>query len=55
MIKLMNKINYFYNNLRYILYKEISKISDIDYRYELLDKLLNEKKMIKKPLIFSKL
>ena len=38
----------YYNNLRYIFYKEIRKVSDIDYRFEILDKLLEEDEMIKK-------
>lgn len=42
-----NDINY-YDNLRYIFYKEIRKISNIDYRFEILNELLKENEMIKK-------
>ena len=38
----------YYNNLRYILLSEIKKISDIDYRFNILEKLLEENEMIKK-------
>ena len=38
----------FYDKLRYILYKEIKKIPDINYRYKILEKLLNSDEMIKK-------
>ena len=34
--------------LRYIFHKEIRKISNIDYRFEILNKLLEENEMIKK-------
>ena len=38
----------FYDKLRYILYKEIKKIPDINYRFKILEKLLNSNEMIKK-------
>ena len=38
----------FYDNLRYILHKEIKKVSDINYRYKILEKLLSSNEMIKK-------
>ena len=38
----------YYDNLRYIFYKEIRKISDVDYRFEILNELLKENEMIKK-------
>ena len=38
----------FYDKLRYILYKEIKKIPNINYRYRILEKLLNSDEMIKK-------
>jgi len=38
----------FYDKLRYIFYKEIKKIQDINYRYKILEKLLNSDEMIKK-------
>ena len=37
----------FYDKLRYILYKEIKKIPDINYRFKILAKLLNSDEMIK--------
>ena len=39
---------YFYDNLRYILYKELKKINEIDYREKILEKLLSHNIMIKK-------
>ena len=38
----------YYDKLRYILYREIRKISDNDYRFEILKKLLESNEMIKK-------
>ena len=38
----------FYDKLRYILYKETKKINNINYRYKILEKLLNSDEMIKK-------
>ena len=38
----------FYDKLRYILYKETKKITNINYRYKILEKLLNSDEMIKK-------
>ena len=38
----------FCDKLRYILLKEIKKISNIDYRYKILEKLLESNEMIKK-------
>ena len=37
----------FYDNLRYILYKEIIKISDINYRSKIFEKLIDSNEMIK--------
>ncbi len=37
----------FYGKLRYILYKEILKISDINYRSKILEKLIESNEMIK--------
>ena len=37
----------YYENLRYIYYKEIRKISLIDYRFEVIEKLLEENNIIK--------
>ena len=42
-----NDKNY-YDNLRYILLKEISRISIINYRYKILEQLLEENEIIKK-------
>ena len=39
---------FFYDNLRYVLYKEIKKISDINYRFKIFEKLLQSDEMIKK-------
>ena len=39
---------YFYDKLRYILCKEIKKISDIEYHYKILEKLLESNEMIKR-------
>ena len=38
----------FYDKLRYILFKEIKKISYSDYRYHIFSKLIEENQMIKK-------
>ena len=38
----------FYDKLRYILFKEVKKIADINYRYKILEKLLESNEMIKK-------
>ena len=38
----------FYDKLRYILYKEIIKISDINYRCKIFEKLIESNEMIKK-------
>ena len=45
-IKIKDK-NY-YDNLRYIYYKEIRKVSLVDYRFEVIEKLLEEDEIIKK-------
>jgi len=37
----IKKDEQFYNELRYILFKEINKISDINYQSDILDKLGN--------------
>ena len=39
---------FFYDKLRYILFKEIKKIPDINYRYKILEKILESNEMIKK-------
>ena len=38
----------YYDNLKYIFYKEIRKVSNVDYRFEILKELLEENEMIKK-------
>ena len=38
----------YYDKLRYILFKEIRKVSDINYRYKIFEKLLESDEMIKK-------
>ena len=38
----------FYDKLRYILFKEIKKISISDYRYHIFSKIIEENQMIKK-------
>jgi len=38
----------FYDKLRYILFKEIKKISISDYRYQIFSKIIEENQMIKK-------
>ena len=45
-----NDINYkdFYDKLRYILFKEVKKLPDINYRYKILTILLKSDEMIKK-------
>ena len=42
-----NNDKYFYDKLRYILYKEIIKINDINYRSKILEKLLESNEMLK--------
>ena len=44
----VDKDKEYYNNLRYILFKEIKKISDISYRFKIFEKLLESNEMIKK-------
>ena len=43
-----NKDKDYYDKLRYILFKEIKKVSDMPYRYKILIKILSEKEIIKK-------
>ena len=43
-----NDKDYFYDKLRYIIFKEIKKIPDINYRYKIFEKLLESDEMIKK-------
>ena len=38
----------YYDKLRYIYYKEIQKVSDINYRYKVFEKLIEADEMIKK-------
>ena len=45
---LYNKDEEYFDKLRYILFKEIEKINDINYRQKILSKLLEEDIMIKK-------
>jgi len=45
---LFNKDEDNFDKLRYILFKEIQKISDINYRQKILKKVLEQDKMIKK-------
>jgi len=40
--------DYFYDKIRYILLKEIKKIPYIDYRYKIVEKLLESNEMIRK-------
>ena len=40
--------NNYYDKLRYILFKEIKKTSNINYRYQIFEKLLKEDQIIKK-------
>ena len=44
----VGKDKIFYDSLRYIFFKEIKKISDDNYRNEVLEKILEENEMIKK-------
>ena len=44
------KDNIYYNKLRYILFKEIKKISEPSYQYNVLKKLIKEKEMVKKSI-----
>ena len=39
---------FFYDKIKYILFKEIKKISDINYRCKILEKILEENELIKK-------
>ena len=39
---------YFFDKLRYIIFKEIKKNNDVNYRYKILEKLLEHNTMIKK-------
>ena len=43
-----NRDKDYYDKLRYILFKEIKKVSDMPYRYKILIKILSEKEIIKK-------
>ena len=43
-----NYYNKYYDTLKYIFFKEINKIADINYRCKILEKLLQEKEIIKK-------
>ena len=45
---IIKKDKYFYEKVRYILFKEIKKIPDIMYRYNILEKVLEENEIIKK-------
>ena len=47
-IKDKNYLNKYYDTLKYIYYKEIAKISDSSYHYKILEKLIQEKEIIKK-------
>ena len=47
-IKDKNKGEDYYDKLRYILLKEVKKISDINYRQKILEKIIEEKEMLKK-------
>ena len=40
--------NNYYDKLRYILFKEIKKTSNINYRYQIFEKLIKEDQIIKK-------
>ena len=40
--------NNYYDKLRYILFKEIIKESNINYRYKIFEKLIKEDQIIKK-------
>ena len=43
-----NDKDYYYDKIRYIIFKEIKKIPDINYRYKIFEKLLESDEMIKK-------
>jgi hypothetical protein len=43
-----NKDKDYYDKLGYILFKEIKKVTDISYRYKILEKILLENEIIKK-------
>ena len=47
-IKDKNYCNKYYDTLKYIFYKEINKISDSSYHFKILEKLIQEKEIIKK-------
>ena len=49
-----NYYNIYFDKLKYIYYKEIIKITDINYRRKILDKLLQEKNVIKNQMIYFK-
>ena len=49
---IIKKDKYFYEKVRYILFKEIKKIPDIMYRYNILEKVLEENEIIKKSTYF---
>ena len=42
------KVTDHYNKIRYIMFKEIKKVPNIDYRCKILEKLIMEKELIKK-------
>ena len=43
-----NDKDYYYDKIRYIIFKEIKKIPDINYRYKIFEKLLESDEMVKK-------
>ena len=43
-----NKDKDYYDKLGYILFKEIKKVTDVSYRYKILEKILLENEIIKK-------
>ena len=49
-----NYYNIYFDKLKYIYHKEIIKITDINYRRKILDKLLQEKNVIKNQMIYFK-
>ena len=46
--KIIRKDKIFYDKVRYIFFKEIRKTLDINYRFQILEKVLEENEMIKK-------
>ena len=48
--EIIQKNYLYYDNLRYILFKEIKKISDTNYHYKILEKLIDEKEVVKKSI-----